>query len=42
MIRSWSKKPDLMTRVYFKDKPEIAKRLERIKGFSMTKGGFIR
>ena len=36
------KKPDLMTRVYFKDKPEIAKRLERIKGFSMTKGGFIR
>ena len=36
------KKPDLMTRVYFKDKPEIAKRLEKIKSFSMTKGGFIR
>ena len=36
------KKPDLMTRVYFKDKPEIAKRLEIIKSFADTRGGFIK
>ena len=36
------KKPDLMKKIYFKDKPDIAKRLEKIKGFSDTKGGFIK
>ena len=36
------KKPDLMTRVYFKDKPEVAKRLEIIKSFADTRGGFIK
>jgi hypothetical protein len=36
------KKPDLMKKIYFKDFPDIAKRLEKIKGFSDTKGGFIK
>ena len=36
------KKPDLMKKIYFKDSPDIAKRLEKIKGFSDTKGGFIK
>jgi len=31
-----------MKKIYFKDKPDIAKRLEKIKGFSDTKGGFIK
>ena len=36
------KKPDLMNKTYFKDKPEFMKRLEKVKSFTDTKGGFIK
>ena len=36
------KKPDLMNKIYFKDKPEFTKRLEKVKDYSQTKGGFIK
>jgi hypothetical protein len=36
------KKPDLMKKIYFKDKPDIAKRLEKVKDYHQTKGGFIK
>jgi hypothetical protein len=42
-LSPWNgKKPDLMVRVYFKDQPEITKRLEKIKNYSETRGGFIK